>query len=420
MSSGAEERDMRDKVVIVIGLPWLACGTGKVMSAQLRFLTERNYRPLFIAVPFEACQREKDEVWTRFNSQKAELPAEKIFISTFRKRPRRGGAVGRFLAKRRNLTALHWSLKVSASAPLTEEIKRALATKEVPFILANHVYTLGFARKLQSHLARTSKPPKLFVVTHDVQSHLVLDNAISNPWTKQPDAFERLLAAELDALRLTDALIHVSVDDYAFFSDLLHDKPHFLVLPAVDAVDLSSLRNSPPNNDLLFVGSDHIANLKALEWYFARVAKRFALESPSLEIVGRIDHLVRHRNKALWDQHKALFTGIVPNTLPYYARSRVSIMPMKSGRGISVKTIEALAAGMPVVGTRLAYRGFPMDAAAASGLPIPEAEGEFAGAIHAALDRQLEFSEMSRRLHKRLFSFDQFSRSMEDALQSAL
>src|SRR4029078_537872 len=128
------------------------------------FLIERNYKPLFIAVPFEARQREKDEVWTRFDSHKAELTAEKIFISTFRRRPSRGGSVGRFVARRRNLTALHWSLKVSASAPLTEEIKRALSTKEVPFILANHVYTLGFARKLQNYLARTRKRPKLLVV----------------------------------------------------------------------------------------------------------------------------------------------------------------------------------------------------------------------------------------------------------------
>jgi glycosyltransferase involved in cell wall biosynthesis len=324
------------------------------------------------------------------------------------------------VARRRNLTALHWSLKVSASAPLTEEIKRALSTKEVPFILANHVYTLGFARKLQNYLARTRKRPKLLVVTHDVQSHLILDNAITNPWTKQLDGFERLLATELDALRLADVLIHVSVDDYAFFADSLHEKPHFLVLPAVDAIDLSSHRDSPPNNDLLFVGSDHIANLKALEWYFARVAPRFPVNSPSLEIVGRIDHLVRHRNKALWDQHKGSFTGIVPDTLPYYARSRASIMPMKSGRGISIKTIEALAAGMPVVATRLAYRGFPMDVTAASGLPIPETEAEFADAIHAALNRQLEFAEMSRGLYKRLFSFDQFSHAMEEAVQSAL
>jgi polysaccharide biosynthesis protein PslH len=415
-----EAKYLRDEMAIVIGLPWLACGSGQVMSAQLRFLGERGCRPLFIAVPFEACQRAQNEVWTRFNSQKSELQAENIFISTFNRRPTRGGRLGRFLAKRRDLTALHWSIKVSASAPVTEEIERAVSEKEIPFILANHVYTLGFARKLQSRLARTRIRPKLLVVTHDVQSHIVRDNAILNPWTEQPDGFERLLATELEALRWADALIHVSVDDYAFFAELLPEKPHFLVLPAIDAVDLNTLRNSPPLNDLLFVGSDHIANLKALEWYFDRVVPGFPAESPSLEIVGRIDHLVRHRNKVLWDQHSRLFTGIVPDTLPHYARSRASIMPMKSGRGISVKTIEALAAGMPVVGTRLAYRGFPMDVTAASGLPIAETEREFADAIQAALDRPSEFAEMSRRLHRQLFSFDQFSRAMEEALQNAL
>ena len=153
--AGCEAKYLRDEMAIVIGLPWLACGSGQVMAAQLRFLRERGCRPLFIAVPFEACQRAQNEVWTRFNSQKSELQAENVFISTFNRRPTRGGRVGRFLAKRRDLTALHWSIKVSASAPVTEEIERAVSEKKSPSFSPTMCIRWDLPGNYKAELART-------------------------------------------------------------------------------------------------------------------------------------------------------------------------------------------------------------------------------------------------------------------------
>ncbi len=61
---------------------------------------------------------------------------------------------------------------------------------------------------------------------------------------------------------------------------------------------------------------------------------------------------------------------------------------MVSGRGISIKTIEALALGIPFVGTTKAFRGMPMHAVkAAEQQPFDKPEA-FAAAIAAALGGQ--------------------------------
>jgi hypothetical protein len=142
-----------DKGVIVIGLPWLASGTSKFLTAQLRLLNFLHYKTLFIATPYASYHHRNHEIWTRFDEHKSELGAEQVCISTFRSKLRRGGVVGQLLAKRRDATALDWSINVSASAPLTGEIKAAISEWDVPSIITNYVYTLGFALKLQNYLA---------------------------------------------------------------------------------------------------------------------------------------------------------------------------------------------------------------------------------------------------------------------------
>ena len=45
----------------------------------------------------------------------------------------------------------------------------------------------------------------------------------------------------------------------------------------------------------------------------------------------------------------------------YYARSKVVVVPLLSGSGLSIKTIECLANGRAVVTTRVGARGLPHD-----------------------------------------------------------
>ena len=44
-----------------------------------------------------------------------------------------------------------------------------------------------------------------------------------------------------------------------------------------------------------------------------------------------------------------------------YTKTRVAIVPLRSGAGVKGKVIEAMAKGVPVVGTDIAFEGMPKD-----------------------------------------------------------
>ena len=50
-------------------------------------------------------------------------------------------------------------------------------------------------------------------------------------------------------------------------------------------------------------------------------------------------------------------TGYVPNPTPYIANSACLIVPLRSGGGMRVKILEALARGIPIVSTTIGYEG---------------------------------------------------------------
>jgi glycosyltransferase involved in cell wall biosynthesis len=403
-----------EQSVLMVGLPWLRTGTGAIFASQLSFARAEGYAPIFVAVPFGAKDNLKSAIWDRFEAQKSYLPVSEIHSTTFTRKVRRGGAIGRFIARRRGRDTVDWYLKVSGAAPLTPAIKQSLLIKPVRYIIANHIYTLGFAHKVQAFLQSKGFFPPLIVVTHDVQSHIISDNSIKNPWTGKPDAFENLLLSELRVLKTADALIHVSQDDLYFFRERLPEIPQYLVLPTVDAKP--TLNDVEQTNDLLFVGSDHVANFHAIEWYFQSVLPCFRKQVPSLEVVGRIDHILKHRTPDLWSRYQDHFKGNVPSTDPYYARARAVIIPMQSGRGISIKTIEACAKGMPIVGTSHAFRGMPRRDVIDAGLRPYDTPASFADAIEHVLEEPSAHSAASRKLYQRLFSLESYQNNMRRTL----
>jgi glycosyltransferase involved in cell wall biosynthesis len=51
------------------------------------------------------------------------------------------------------------------------------------------------------------------------------------------------------------------------------------------------------------------------------------------------------------------FTGRVADIEPWIRRSRVMVVPIRSGSGMRVKILDAMARGLPVVATAIGYEG---------------------------------------------------------------
>lgn len=143
---------------------------------------------------------------------------------------------------------------------------------------------------------------------------------------------------------------------------------------------------------MLFVGSfRHLPNQEALDWFTSEVLPRVVAQRPEakLVIVGSdpppgLERLRANRN--------VVMTGFVPDIRQPLSECAVFVCPILSGSGVRVKLLEAFAAGIPVVSTKVGAEGL----AEKTGLICELADNpkEFA----AAVVRLLEDPQRGERL----------------------
>lgn len=107
---------------------------------------------------------------------------------------------------------------------------------------------------------------------------------------------------------------------------------------------------------LLFLGSfRHLPNVEALQWFLKEVFPKIRTAEPRarLVIVGS-DPPPRH---SLRDAEAIEMIGFVEDVREPLARYAVFVCPILAGSGIRVKLLEAFAAGIPVVSTRVGAEG---------------------------------------------------------------
>ncbi|MEO8100387.1 MAG: glycosyltransferase [Acidobacteriota bacterium] len=107
---------------------------------------------------------------------------------------------------------------------------------------------------------------------------------------------------------------------------------------------------------LLFLGSfRHAPNVEALQWFLKEVFPRIrAAESRARLVIVGSDPPPRH---SLRDAEAIEMIGFVEDVREPLARYAVFVCPILAGSGVRVKLLEAFAAGIPVVSTRVGAEG---------------------------------------------------------------
>lgn len=124
-------------------------------------------------------------------------------------------------------------------------------------------------------------------------------------------------------------------------------------------IDTSGYEFRPSGREpftLLFLGSfRHLPNVEALQWFLQEVFPLIREEEPRarLVIVGS-DPPPRH---SLRDPEAIEMIGFVEDVREPLMRYSLFVCPILAGSGVRVKLLEAFAAGIPVVSTRLGAEG---------------------------------------------------------------
>jgi len=176
--------------------------------------------------------------------------------------------------------------------------------------------------------------------------------------------------AIIDAFDLAIAITH---EDARMLAGSLR-RAMLIVAPHGAEVSAASPVERREAGTVLFVGAETPPNIDGLHWFLDQVwpaapqgsrllvagdvCRRIKTDHPGIELLGRVDDLAA-----------------------FYARGVVAINPVHYGGGMKIKTLEAVAHGVPVVATREAAKG--LRAGVGRSIQVASCRAEFLG--HMAL-----------------------------------
>ena len=217
-----------------------------------------------------------------------------------------------------------------------------------------------------------------------------------------PQSHSQTREAELDAMRKSDTTWVVSTTEV----DLIKSE-----VPGVDVQLVSNVHDearSPHGikgrTGLLFVGGfEHTPNIDGITWFCQEVLPLVWQKKSSIRL-----HIVGSNPPAeilSLESNRVWVHGFVPDLSPFYDTTRLAVAPLRYGAGVKGKVTQALARGLPVVGTPMATEGMP-------GTPgedylVASTPEEFAEEILAAYfdgRRLRKLANNGRELYERSFS----------------
>jgi glycosyltransferase involved in cell wall biosynthesis len=116
-------------------------------------------------------------------------------------------------------------------------------------------------------------------------------------------------------------------------------------------------------------------------------------------------------------------TGYVPSVVDYLHQATICVVPMRMGYGIKNKTLEAMAAGVPVVGSDRGLEGLPVDGADVPLRALRANEpAEYVYAVSRLFeDRQLrkQLSDNARSLIEKKYTWERAGELYEQVLSGS-
>ncbi len=325
-------------LMLAPALPWPANTGGAVRIAEIFKGLNRHFRVTFMA---PSSGMTPPDVPSFADIKAVRTPA-----------PNRFRALGEMALRR-----YPYHAALYRSAKVKREVSKFLAYEQVHLIYCHFMYASEF---LPPH---TQVPVCL-------DSH----NVDREYWVSKIDASKGLKRwlARINAqcvLRYEESLLHrmsayicVSAED-SIASRQYACPPVKHILTAPNGVDLdhynpSSFSAAEPLT-LGFLGSLDVGmNVSSIRHFYMntwQLVRKLLDPMPRLMLIGRnpAPSLIRLMGK----DPSVHFTGTVDDVKPWLGQTDIFIAPLIEGAGTKLKTLEAMAMGLPIVGTPLAFQG---------------------------------------------------------------
>jgi glycosyltransferase involved in cell wall biosynthesis len=203
----------------------------------------------------------------------------------------------------------------------------------------------------------------------------------------------------------------------------LNPNSEIKVIPnGVDLISFPDRTHDPNGHRIIFIGAmDNLANIDAVCFFSNKVLPEIQKLYPdtTFDIVGS-----RPAPEVLALQEKPgiTVTGRVSSMVEYLHKATVCVVPMRTGFGIKNKTLEAMAAGVPIVASDRGLEGLAVDG---SSIPLRALRAnqptEYITAICQLFENsqlRAELSRNGRQFVETEFTWDSAGKRYEEVLTS--
>jgi sugar transferase (PEP-CTERM/EpsH1 system associated) len=273
------------------------------------------------------------------------------------------------------------SIRAFYSEQLQAHIDRLLREKRLDVIWLFSAASAAYVRRV-AHIPRIMD----FVDVDSEKWRLYSEyRAFPLSWLFRLEA-NRLARYEDELARECDVSVFVSTAEAECFARRGASRSTVVIPNGVDLEyfqPAGSIGATPHRPSVIFVGAmDYFPNVDATRYFCREVFPRVraVLAQTQFVIVGRdpgrpVRQLAYHENVTV--------TGSVPDVRPYLSEASVAVAPFRIARGVQNKVLEAMAMGVPVVGTSMAFQG--IKATEADGVRIADDPKTFAQEVATLL-----------------------------------
>ena len=149
------------------------------------------------------------------------------------------------------------------------------------------------------------------------------------------------------------------------------------------------------------------ANLEGYSWFVENVSPFLSCKT---EIVGKGFEMYKDQ----WDNTKVSVRGYVENLDVIYANASCVAIPLFSGAGMKVKTVEALMYGKTIFGTMEAFSGFEKNC----GYLCVDASDFITGINHYISESKSKFNKTARKIYEEHYSLECGKKKFEDLVNT--
>ena len=234
-----------------------------------------------------------------------------------------------------------------------KKLKDVLLSFKPEVVQMESVFLATYLDTIKQH-SKAVNVLRMHNVEHQIWERLA--DEIKNPFKKQylRNLAKRIKKFEIGTWKKFDLLLPITKDDAAIVHFLYH---HVNMVTAPFGIDTSNIVASTNEKWVGYhIGAmDWVPNAEAIKWFISQIWSQVMNVAPGFQFYFAGRNMPEYFQGRLPDGiHCA---GEVEDANAFIADKKILIVPLRSGGGIRVKILEAMAAGKLVISTDVGMQG---------------------------------------------------------------